>query len=317
MSTLERLIQSLREGGVKTITVGVGWMGDMIKNHLEAAIESRYVQVVEVPEWKHGPLQTLVSSSKTLSDIPFIVCPADLIVSPENVRRLIDAHTSAKGANVLTLSVDETADDGTHVQLTEDGRLIRIGSSSEAVTNLARSAVLMAVNWTFLQYCSKALGENATKVADAVNLALESGETAGTIHVDAGSWRDLDDIDAYIEANRELLEAMPQDVSGGLYLHPRDTLEIGNLLKSESGPTIGAGTQIMGPVFIARNVEIGSDCQIGPNVSLGTDTVLADQCIVRDCMLFGGVRLPTRRTVTKAIVCRETILEKEANGIAK
>ncbi|UCE11360.1 MAG: NDP-sugar synthase [Candidatus Thorarchaeota archaeon] len=317
MSTLERLIQSLNEGGVQSITVGIGWLGNVIENHLKTAIGSGQVQVIEVPEWKRGPLQTLVSSSSSLDKNPFIVCPADMIVSPENVGRLIDAHLSAEGAHLLTLSVDSIVDKGTRVQVTDEGRLIRIGAPSEVATNVVRSAMMMAVDWTFRQYCTKALEVNAAKVTDAVNLALESGATAGMIQVEKGSWRDLDDLDAYIEANRELLEAMPGDVSGGLYLHPRDTLEIGNLLESESGPTIGAGTQIVGPVFIARNVRIGRECHIGPSASIGTDTVLGDHCDIRDCMLFGGAQLPEGNILLEAIVCGEAILEKGANETAK
>ncbi|MHA2214205.1 MAG: hypothetical protein ACW992_13685, partial [Candidatus Thorarchaeota archaeon] len=59
LATIDRLIQSLRAAGVEGGTLGVGWKGEMIVDHLEPEIDSGFLQVVEVPEWKRGPLQTL------------------------------------------------------------------------------------------------------------------------------------------------------------------------------------------------------------------------------------------------------------------
>ncbi|MHA1959097.1 MAG: NTP transferase domain-containing protein [Candidatus Thorarchaeota archaeon] len=317
LATIDRLIQSLRAAGVEGGTLGVGWKGEMIVDHLEPEIDSGFLQVVEVPEWKRGPLQTLVTSLETVEESPFIMCPADLIVRPENISSLISTHLAGEGAQLLTLSVDESEEEGTRIQLTQDGNLAAIGGTAPTSSGRVRSAMLIAANWTFREFCSKALVTGATRVREAVNLALESGEKAGVDCVAAGSWRDLDDIDSYLEANRNLLGAMSDSGSGGLYLHPRDTLEIGHTVESESGLSLGVGTQIVGPVYIAGNVSVGTECRIGPNVSMGLDTVVADRCVVRECMLFGNAKLPTGKEVHDALVCNETILEKEVSDSAK
>jgi NDP-sugar pyrophosphorylase family protein len=311
------LIQSLRAAGVESATVGVGWKGEMIVDHLETVIDSEFLQVVEVPEWKRGPLQTLVTCLEVVEESPFIICPADLIVKPQNVSGLISAHLDTERTQLLALSVDESDEEGTMVQLTPDGSLAAIGETDQTSSVQVRSAMLMAANWEFREFCTKALAAGASKVSRAVNLALTSGEKAGVDRVDAGSWRDLDDVESYLEANRNLLGALPEIVSGDLYLHPRDTLEIGHTMESESGLSLGLGTQIIGPVYIAGNVRVGTECRIGPNVSMGPDTVVEDRCVVRECMLFGSATLPVGKQVHDAMVCNETILEMEVSEGAK
>ena len=76
---IERTIKAYAESGIDDITVGVGWNGQKIKEHIEQAFPDEAIRIVDIPNYTHGPLQTLITSLES-NNGPCIIGPVDSLI---------------------------------------------------------------------------------------------------------------------------------------------------------------------------------------------------------------------------------------------
>ncbi|MHA2186897.1 MAG: sugar phosphate nucleotidyltransferase [Candidatus Thorarchaeota archaeon] len=301
MTLIERLISTLRAVGITQITVGVGWKSSFIKEHVYSlGLEDR-ISLIEVPNYQRGALQTLLSVLDTFSDGPFLVTPSDCVVDEHIVSQTIRSHTSSEKGQVITLSVDENASNGSIVSANDQGFITGIGDLPKASIRIGRSAMVLVSERDVIPSFRTSLDTGENRVSDAINNLIIDGLPVKSAIVD-GSWMDIDTLDSLLKANSELLSRPGFDKADFIQVSPGDELEVGDAIKMKTGTVLNRGVHLIGPVRIAPNCLIGASSIIGPFVSMDINTNIEERCTISNSILFGKAKVSSENKFEQTVV---------------
>ncbi len=309
LTLIDRLMSVLRTEGIENFTIGVGWKGDEMEHHFDNHPERNRIDVVHVPEYEHGPLQTLVTALDVVRDEQFIVCPADLFVEGGIVSLTMSEHITDNPPRIASLAVDKSGRNGTPVYVKDTGLLAALGRTVQDCSESGRSAMVLAVNGHFTNYCREALDSGERRVVDALNLAISKGEAICQVDV-TGRWFDIDDIESLLEVTEYLLRYSTPEIDGSVFVPAGDTMDIGETIILPSGIVLESGVQIIGPSFIAPGCKVGSHCVIGPVVSLEMKAMVESNSTVRESLLQGGAQVRTGTNLTGSVVHGSDVFQK-------
>lgn len=127
MTLLERTMVTCREAGVQRFFVIVGFMKDVLMEHIQTLGQKHGLQVqsVENPDWELGNGTSASACSPRIKG-PFFIMMCDHLFEPLILEKLVEADD---GAEACYLAVDRRIDtlfdidDGTKVQI--DGNIIK------------------------------------------------------------------------------------------------------------------------------------------------------------------------------------------------
>ncbi len=309
MTILEHLIHILRAGGISKIAVGVGWKKDLIISHLRTLSDSFEIRFIEVSGWERGPLQTLGTVLEFVDNIPFILCPADYLTTPENIAKMISSHQEKSTSSILTLAIDNSQTGGTRVFI-DDEALISLGGPISSAQESYRSSMLLTARNDFASYCTEALELGMTRVIDVMKNMLQRGKRLSYVVVDRDTWSDMDDFAGLFRVNQYILKSMTQQVKGAAIVSDGDILEVGDPVELPSGLCIGSGVRIVGPTFIGSGSVIGKDSEIGPFVSMGANTRISPLSRVRSSVLFHNAQIGQSRHIERVVVVGSRVYEE-------
>ena len=294
---IERTIKSYTESGIDDIIVGVGWKGHKVRKHIEQAFHNEAIRIVDVPNYMHGPLQTLVTSLESNNE-PCIIGPADSIIDSSILLELIESYKQQ--SNDLIIAVDREASHGTDVYINESGDVSGLGSKKVG-KYLGKSAMLVVTSSNFLDLCKDALAGGMQTIASVINHAIELELSINHAGV-TGEWFDIDSIRDLLEANRYVLQRIDDTLENCIFIPTNDTLEIGENLVLDSGIHIGAGVRIKGPSIISADCHIGENVLIGPNVCLGINSFASVGCSISESIVLRSSRIKSGVILSNVII---------------
>jgi len=297
---LELSIERLSKANVQKIIVAVGWKSDMIRDAITQFDNLPDVQVIEVPKYEIGPLQTLTTALNIIVNEEAIICPVDLLISADAIRMILLHHSENQDATV-TLAVDSHGKLGSVVSVDSLGRVIGVQKEVDTADSTVKSAMFMVVSSDFTEYCQPALNSGSTRAVSVLNNLIEKGLTIQSSSV-RERWFDVDTISDVLEANRLLLDSAEVIHSGSIFIPSGDTMEIGDTLDLGSGIRVGRGVSLNGPCLIQGNSKIGENSSIGPNVSLDKGTEVGDDCEIQNAVIFGLSEIPNRSKVSGIVM---------------
>ncbi len=284
--------------------MGTGWKHEELETYLanRPITKTRFVV-----QWPKGPLYTLVGVLDAIEPEDFLLCPADYIVPPALVRLLIEARLNSD-ANVI-MAVDSRAGRGTRVFVDDAGAVLSIGKPPSTEYYSYSSAMMILADGDFSRRCRDGITAGFASVREVLSYGLHSGLRIHAVDVSSYDWYDVDTLPALLGVAEHIL-ASPELMPDGVYVLEGDTLESGNRIDLSTGVQLGQAVKIVGPVFIDRGCVIENNSEIGPYVSLGTDThVLPDtnleHCIThgmlipkghyRNCIFYDGQEIDVER----------------------
>jgi NDP-sugar pyrophosphorylase family protein len=297
---LELSIKRLQMANVQSITIAVGWKSDMIREAITQFENSLDVQIVEVPNYEIGPLQTLTTALNTLEDEDVIICPVDLLISSDAINTIITHHSENKQASV-TLAVDPHANSGSAVSVDSLGHILGVQRDIGSAESVVRSAMFMVISPNFIEYCRIALNNGSTKAVSVLNHMIEQGLLIQSSVV-SERWFDIDTISEVLQANRSLLESTKIQHHGAIFVPAGDTMEIGDMLSMESGIKLGKGVSLNGPCLIRGYAEIGENSIIGPYVSLDTGAKVGDHCEIQNAVIIAPSKICNNSRVNDTVM---------------
>ncbi len=309
VTLIDRLVSVLRAEGIENFTIGVGWKGAKMERHFDNHPERSRIDIVHVPEYERGPLQTLLTALDVVHDEQFIVCPADLFVEGGIVSLTMSEHITGNPPRTASLAVGKSSRTGTPVYVKDIGLVAGLGRAVQDCSESGRSAMILAVNRRFISYCREALDSGERRVVDALNLAIGKGEAIRQVDV-TGLWFDVDDIESLLDVNEYLLRFSTPEIDGSVFIPAGDTMDIGETIILPSGIILESGVQIIGPSFIAPGCKIGSHCVIGPIVSLELNAMVESNSNVRESLLLGGSQVRPGANVTGSVVHGSDVFQK-------
>lgn len=316
LTILERLINSLREGGIQSFTIGVGWLGEDICSHIQELSDPERILCVDVPNYEKGPLETLVCSLEETTAETFLVCPADYMVAPSLVSSFINSHENSKDERILSLAVDSASKQGSIVAIEKNGAIRGFAKSvSNSKDAFGRSAMLIAGGPDAKKAFKKGLHEGEATVAGAIARMTSKSDRILPVIVE-GYWKDLDTVD-------DILDALPYTIlhtspnSHSISVQEGDAIEVGDIISMPSGIVLNRNVKITGPAHVDENCTISEGARIGPSVSLAKGTYIPRNCSVTNAILFNNPPLQEGDQIRNAIVQANSIMHGGKQNVPK
>ncbi len=291
---IDRIIESMHECGIQDISIGVGWKGDEIKKHLETSNPDRAVRCIDVPDYRIGALQTLVTTTTGL-DEPVLICPVDFVFEISVLNQVLNSSDSLNSFD-LSIATDDRKGDtrGTPMNAGGDNRIHQIGNGP------LRSAMLLLAPPSFLDLCRTKLASGSTTVRNVLEDMVTSDMNVVSCPIN-GYWSDVDSLSDLLRVNIDLLQNH-QPTPQQLYLPPKDELEIGESLTLPSGIQLEAGSHLRGPLLFDGAISIHEGSVIGPNVCIyGRSSIQRDTSIT-ESVIFGNSTIEVGSYMSQMIV---------------
>ena len=284
---IEYVIAGLREAGADEVAVAIGHLGDSIRAALgdgsRLGVRIRYL---DQPELNGSGAATLLAEGFAAGE-PFIVSFADIITPMRNYRRLREVNEGGRWTSIVTLNWMEDPYEGAAVTVDDDGRVMRIvekppKGTADTHFNNAGIFVLPPSIFDAIRATPKS-GRNEYELPEAIEMMIEQGERVGSVE----------------------LEGYRSDVA-----RPSEILKLSRDIWADRGLTdltVAAGSEIDSQACITPPVVVGSGCsigvaQIGPYVSVGDRSTMADGAVVREAALFKDVQVGKNAHLEHAIV---------------
>ncbi len=275
------LLDRLIENGFNEVTVVVGYLGDKIKEYINAHYSIK-VDFVEQEE-RLGLGHAIYLSKHTFSREPILIVLGDTIFDLD-----YKAFTSGEYSAIGIHRVDDPRRFGV-VETT--GELISrlVEKPENPSTNLAVVGLYYIKHPELLVECLKEMikknvrTKNEYQLTDALQMMLERGEKMSAFPIDG--WYDCGKPETLLATNKMMLDRMPGTTSpNGVVVHPPSFISPNAIVKSSViGPytTIAAGARVENA--IVKNSIVNEDAVV-------SDALLVDSIVGSNAVVHGSYK---------------------------
>ncbi|MFW9886678.1 MAG: bifunctional sugar-1-phosphate nucleotidylyltransferase/acetyltransferase [Candidatus Thorarchaeota archaeon] len=295
-------LEALRDAGIKETLMIVGYRKEELKERIDSADWSPMtVSYVEQKE-RRGTAHAAGHAKAFAGDDQLIVMNGDIMMGPDAFQGLIQYHK--KGKYELTLTVFPIDDPSPYgVVAVTDGKateLIEKPSKDQMVSNLVNVGMYAAGPslWESIENTEPS-PRGEYEITDSIAAMIKNGNV-GAFSIPSW-WLDVGKPWDLLEANKNLLSAMPGQIAGDV--------ESGTTLKGEviveRGATVRSGAYIEGPVFIGEGSVVGPNCYIRPHTSLGKAVKVGNGCEVKNSLIMDGSSIGHLSYVGDSVIGRK------------
>lgn len=285
---LQHMIENLIQNGVGEIIIVVGHLKNQITRFLNNFnAKGLKVSIIFAKNYEKGPIHSFKACMNELHDDDFALLPGDLLLSPSILSDVLENSQDQK----LFLSFDNQRvnSTSTSVYLAKGNGIRKVlgitksefGAESEVKSLLP----LLICRTDFKDYIERALDLKMSRVVDAVQLYLEQRESVTACMVKGNYWFELDTISEFLSANSFILNNFLEN-SWNL---------------SEGSNRISTELTLRAPVLVGRDCQIESNCILGPNVSVGDNTIIERNVQVQNAIICPSSRVPVGADINNAI----------------
>jgi mannose-1-phosphate guanylyltransferase len=285
---LDWTMKNLAEGGVDTVVLAVNYMAEALVRYFGPTkfdlgiIYSREGR----PLGTGGPIKK--AQEHLVDGQPFLILNGD-IISDIDYGRIVEFHKS-HGA-MATIALARVPDPSRYgsVELDSDSKVVRFVEKPEL--GMAPSNLINAGIYVFekevLDYIPD--GRKVSTEKEVFPILAEEGKLYGyEIH---GLWLDIGVPEAYLEANRLILERLNGEERG-------------------ADSVVHESAKILEPTYLGANVNVGAHSLIGPNTSISDHVHIGEGCRVENSIIFPGATIGDYSSVRNAIIGENASLER-------
>lgn len=263
-------IESLRDAGIKDITLVVGYKHEVIEEYFGDGSEFGVNINYALQDGQLGTAHAIATAEEYI-DESFIVLNGDIIVSYDLIRNLIEKYATRRSNDVkavLTLiEVDDPSNYG--IVSMQNDKIVEIVEKPEpenAPSQLANAGIYLFSQEIFDAIRETEISErNEYEITDSLQITLDKEyEILGLISQEP--WMDVGRPWELLKSNQKFLEKMEDDIQGEI----EENVTIHGALHLGKNSIIRSGCYIQGPVFI------GDNCDVGPNTYLRPFTCLCN-----------------------------------------
>jgi mannose-1-phosphate guanylyltransferase len=285
---LDWTMKNLADGGVDTIVLAVNYMAEALVRYFGPTkfdlgiIYSREGR----PLGTGGPIRK--AQEHLVDGQPFLILNGD-IISDIDYRRIVEFHKSHGAmATIALVRVPDPSRYGS-VELDGDNRVVRFVEKPEL--GMAPSNLINAGIYVFekevLNYIPD--GRKVSTEKEVFPLLAEEGKMYGyEIH---GLWLDIGVPEAYLEANRLILERLNGEERG-------------------EDSVVHDTAKILEPTYLGASVNVGAHSVIGPNTSISDHVHIGEGCRIENSIIFPGATIGDYSSVRNAIIGENASIER-------
>jgi UDP-N-acetylglucosamine diphosphorylase / glucose-1-phosphate thymidylyltransferase / UDP-N-acetylgalactosamine diphosphorylase / glucosamine-1-phosphate N-acetyltransferase / galactosamine-1-phosphate N-acetyltransferase len=202
---LQHTVEGLRAAGVRDFLIIVGYRADSVQNFFGDGarynIQIQYAtQVVQ-----DGTGRVVDLARNFVEDLPFILSYGDILVDPENYRRVIDLSDDVEA--IITVKRGEDVTKGGAVFLNEQMQLVDLHEKSKPgqATSQWYNAGLYAFRSSIFDFTAKLKlsPRGEYELTDAVRALAQSGKKVKALEL-SGEWADVRDPEILARLNQNL-----------------------------------------------------------------------------------------------------------------
>ncbi|MEM2095022.1 MAG: sugar phosphate nucleotidyltransferase [Candidatus Caldarchaeum sp.] len=286
-----RTVEALVDSGVEEVGVLVGYRSELIADALRKIDQNRVKYIVQKNIAGTGAA-VMECRSFLAGQEHFLVVYGDLTLDAGALKEFLSFfHGAGWDGAVAAVEVGETGAYG--VVEARNSHLVRI-REKEDVSGPINAGVYVLGSYVF--EALERVGPSPrgeVELTDALNLLASSGRRIGVKLFEAGWWYDIGRPSDYLAANHAFLRRIYGE---GVFL--------------EGGVEVGDGTSVRGPVYLGRNVKVGSMCVLeGPAMVCDYSTIMAGSHVRRSILLENCVVGPESKVVD-SILCEGSAFPK-------
>jgi NDP-sugar pyrophosphorylase family protein len=278
-------LELLARHGVRDVIMAISYRADQLRAGLgdgeRWGVSLRYV---EEPE----PLGTAggIKNVQSLIEGPFFALNGDLVMDAD-LGELARAHLQAGAMLTLCLRPVEDISAFGLIQRDPEGwvtAFLEKVERDETGQNTVNSGVYV-MSPEILEHIPA--GREYSNEHQLFPGLLEAGERVyGHVPAAWGYWNDIGRLDAYLEANRSLLEGALPGVGRG---------------RAESA-ALAAGAQIREPCLLDAGARVASSAVVGPWVTLGAAAAVGEGARVSDTILWPRASVGAGARVKSSVI---------------
>lgn len=284
-------IESLRDAGIKDITLVVGYKHEVIKDYFGDGSEFGVNINYALQEGQLGTAHAIGSAEEYI-DESFIVLNGDIIVSYDLIRGLIEKYATRRSNDVkavLTLIEVENPSNYGIVSMQNDKivQIIEKPKEDEAPSNLANAGIYLFSQEIFDAIRDTHLSERGEyEITDSLQIELDNEyEILGLISNE--HWMDVGRPWELLTSNQDFLEKMEEDVQGEI----EDGVTIHGKIHLGKNSIIRSGCYIQGPVFIGDNCDIGPNTYLRPYTCLCNNVNVGNAVEIKNSIIMDGTNV--------------------------
>src|ERR1051325_5644272 len=200
---LQRIVEGLREAGVRDCLIVVGYRGDAVRDFF--ADGSRYNVAVqyETQTVQDGTGRVVELGRKFVENQPFILAYGDILVDPLNYKRLVDLPDDLDG--LVTVTSGEDVSKGGAVFLDHDMYLVDLREKPNPDESTSRwyNAGLYSFRASIFDFTAKLKPSprGEYELTDAIRQLAQSGKKVKATEL-TGEWADVRDPETLARLNR-------------------------------------------------------------------------------------------------------------------
>jgi len=279
---LDEIVVGARDAGVDHIALVIDYMGEMIQERYgDGSAFGLRIEYI----WQAGARGTgaaTLLAADFVRDEPFFLSWGDIIVAPETYANVLRVWREEQPHAILSLNWVEDPWEGAAVYVDCAGyieRIIEKPPRGSSTTNYNNAGIFMLGPDVFdvLRQCPVS-PRGEVEFPDAVKAMMAQQRRIRGLEV-IGYWSDVARPSAVLDLNSTITRYRAED---GIIV--------------EAGAAVDPGATLTAPVFIGRDCRVGA-AMIGPEVSLGPNTTVADGVTLRrvgtfgDCTIGAGCKL--------------------------
>ena len=304
----EYCVETLSSAGIKEIAFIIGGIGSKKVKEYYGDGEKFGVKFTYIQQDSPRGIAHAVSLCKDfVNNEKFVVFLGDNIIQRKINDYILDFEKSDALASLLLCKVNNPSQFG--IAEIENNKIIKITEKPKnPPTNLAVTGIYFLTPYIFEVIKKlKPSWRNELEIADALQILIDDDKKIiyGMI---TDFWKDTGTPNDIIEANKIILENMPESFEG----KKENNVVIEGKIIVGKGTIIKNGVKIVGPIIIGENCIIEGNTVIGKNTSIGENSHLND-CNISNSIIMSNCTVNGKLDIKNSIIASNSKIVKDQN----
>lgn len=292
---LARTMERLHDAGIRDVVLPAGYLPQAIIDYFGDGSHFGMKITYVIEETPLGTAGALKNVEQYITG-PFFVLNGDVLTSLD-LRAMMDAHAKKGGIGMLHLiRVEDPSAFGCVVH-DEDGRISAFVEKPAKGTEPTNE--VNAGTYLFEREVLDMIppGRNVSIERETFPEIIAAGKGLYSYTTD-DYWIDLGRPEHYLSAHEDVMAGrMPLKIEPGI---------------SGEGAAAVRGANATEPVHADAGVQIDPSATLGPNVVLGARCIVGPRAVLRNSVLWDGVKIEEGAIVEGAIIASNTTIGREA-----
>tara|TARA_B100000029_G_scaffold226726_1_gene224495 strand:+ start:1626 stop:2693 length:1068 start_codon:yes stop_codon:yes gene_type:complete len=303
----EYCLDSIKETGITEIAIIIGGIGsnkveEYYGNGERFGVNITYI----VQDEPRGIAHAIKLCKDFIGNDKFIVFLGDNIIQKSIYDFANNFQNSKFDASILLCEVDNPSRFG--IADIKNDRIVKIMEKPKVPpTNYAVTGIYMLTPKIFdIINDLKPSKRNELEITDALDLLLKENNNINFDMI-TDYWKDTGTPDDIINANSQILEQLKPEIQGKI---DNNANVKGNIILGKNSE-VKADAEIIGPVIIGENCTIESNSKIGPNASIGNDSIIS-KCSINNSIIMNNCKLIGKYNIGNSIISANSeIMQKD------